>query len=205
MMDGLGQSSHSMLRNLVLIYRLQKQGFHRTCTFFLQITCLELTFCLTEAQHVLLFDLWTSKESFPTLPTMVQAALNATNICFEAVGEVELLCAVAARAQHMMDAGKQPDFANLAALSAAGSVSTYAQVCPVLWGWPPMGSNQVPEYFFHGGQICQLGKGILSSCDRSRVFQHKHVPTAETWITLLQFDSTQGKDSRWFCQAAEQI
>ena len=63
------------------------------------------------------FALLTSKESFPTLPTMVQGALNATNICFEAVGEVELLSTVAARAQHLMDAGKMPDFAKLAELS----------------------------------------------------------------------------------------
>ena len=59
---------------------------------------------------------------------MVQGALNATNICFEAVGEVELLSTVAARAQHLMDAGKMPDFAKLAELSAAGSVSAYANV-----------------------------------------------------------------------------
>ena len=59
---------------------------------------------------------------------MVQGALNATNICFEAVGEVELLSTVAARAQHLVDAGKMPDFAKSAELSAAGSVSAYANV-----------------------------------------------------------------------------
>ena len=52
--------------------------------------------------------------------------MNATNICFEAVGEIELLSTVAARAQHLMDAGKMHDFAKLAELSAAGSVSAYA-------------------------------------------------------------------------------
>ena len=152
-----------MLKNLGLIYRLQKQSFHRTCIHcFLQITCLELTFCITEAQHVLLFDLWASKESFPTLPTMVRGALNATNICFEAVGEVELLSTVAARAQHMMDAGKQPDFSKLADLSAAGSVSAYAHVLgkfvQCFGGGPPWEAIKYLSTFSMVDKSVSLGK-----------------------------------------------
>ena len=87
---------------------------------------------------------------------MVQGALNATNICFEAVGEVELLSTVAARAQHLMDAGKMSDFAKLAELSAAGSVSAYANVLGKF-------VQCFGEYLVHGGQVCQLGKRVL--CD----------------------------------------
>ena len=75
----------------------------------------------------------------------------------------------------------------------------------MLWWWLPLTSNQVPEYLLHGGQVCQLGKRVLSSCDWNRFLQHKHVPTAEIGIALLQFDCPQGKNSRWFCQVAEQV
>ena len=209
MMDGLGQSSHSMLRNLVLIYRLQKQGFHRTCTFFFANHLFGVNFLshrgpacfafwLVDFQGKLSYLahygpvsikchqylLWGCWRSWTSQHSCCQSP--AYDGCWEAAWFCKLGCPVSCW--------------------ICFSICACAwKVCPVLWGWPPMGSNQVPEYFFHGGQICQLGKGILSSCGRSRVFQHKHVPTAETWITLLQFDSTQGKDSRWFCQAAEQI
>ena len=79
---------------------------------------------------------------------MVQGALNATNICFEAVGEVELLSTVAARAQHLMDAGKCLILQNWLSCQLLDLFSAYANVLgkfvQCFWWWLPLGSNQVP-------------------------------------------------------------
>lgn len=58
----------------------------------------------------------------------MQAALNSTNICFEAVGEVELLSTIAMKATQVLQGGGEPNFAKIAELSAAGSVGLYASV-----------------------------------------------------------------------------
>eukprot|EP00435_Cladocopium_sp_Y103_P044150 s460_g12.t1 len=65
-------------------------------------------------------------EAFATMPTFIQGALNATNICFEAVGEMELLSTIALRAKQMLLEGKDPDFSKIAQMSAAGSDCSYA-------------------------------------------------------------------------------
>ena len=96
------------------------------------------------------------------MPTIIQGAVNATKICFEAVGEVELLTTVAARAQHMMDTGKQPDFATLAELSAAGSVSAYAHVLEkfvqCFGGGPPWEAIKYLSTFSMVDKSVSLGK-----------------------------------------------
>ena len=61
-----------------------------------------------------------TKEAFQTLPNLVQGALNACNVCYEAVGEVELVSTIALKANQMIQ--------NIAQLSAAGSVGLYAPV-----------------------------------------------------------------------------
>ena len=66
------------------------------------------------------------KEEFKSLPNLIQGALNATNICFEAVGEVELLSTIALRAQQMLHDQQVPDFGKIAQMSAAGAVGLYA-------------------------------------------------------------------------------
>lgn len=73
-------------------------------------------------------SIFASQDCFPTLPILVQGALNATSICFEAVGEVELLSTIAMRACQILKDGQMPDFAKIAQLSAAGSVGLYASV-----------------------------------------------------------------------------
>ena len=58
----------------------------------------------------------------------MQGALNACNVCYEAVGEVELVSTIALKANQMIKDGAQPDFQKIAQLSAAGSVGLYAPV-----------------------------------------------------------------------------
>ena len=57
---------------------------------------------------------------------LIQGALNATNICFEAVGEVELLSTIALKAQQTLHDQQVPDFGKIAQMSAAGAVGLYA-------------------------------------------------------------------------------
>ena len=67
-----------------------------------------------------------SRKEFKSLPNLIQVALNATNICFEAVGEVELLSTIALRAQQTLRGQQVPDFGKIAQMSAAGAVGLYA-------------------------------------------------------------------------------
>ena len=89
------------------------------------------------------------------------------------------LWSAAARAQHMMDAGKQPDFANLAALSAAGSVSAYAHVLgkfvQCYGGGPPWAAIKYLSTFSMVDKSVSLGKEYFQAVTEAE-FSSTNIP-----------------------------
>ena len=60
-----------------------------------------------KAQHWL-------KDLYPSLPSLLQQAMNATNSCYQDVGETELMITVATRATQILKYGLQPDYSTIA-------------------------------------------------------------------------------------------
>ena len=115
-------------------------------------------------------SIFASQDCFPTLPILVQGALNATSICFEAVREVELLSTIAMRACQILKDGQMPDFAKIAQLSAAGSVGLYASVLgkcvQSFGGGAPFEVIEYLASFFPARQSSDTGKGICGGNHR---------------------------------------
>lgn len=116
------------------------------------------------------------QDCFPTLPILIQGALNATNICFEAVGEVELLSTIAMRANQILQDGGEPDFVKIAQLSAAGSVGLYAHVLgkfvQSFGGGAPFEILGYLATFSHQDKAVTLGKEFvmaITECEFSPV------------------------------------
>ena len=123
MKGGCGQWPHSLLKNLGFTNDICFPMLPQRCTMMHWWICFWFVHLNVYAlQHS------TYQEAFATLPTFIQGALNATNICLEAVDEMELLSTIALRAKQMLLEGKDPDFSKTAQMSAAGSVQLYASL-----------------------------------------------------------------------------
>lgn len=116
------------------------------------------------------------QDTFQNLPNLVQGALNACNVCYEAVGEVELVSTIALKANQMTQDGVKPDFQKIAQLSAAGSVGLYAPVLgkfvQSFGGGAPFDIIKYLASFAHQDKAVTLGKEFvmaITDCEFSSV------------------------------------
>ena len=113
------------------------------------------------------FTQMASQVAYPQLPSLVQGALNSTNVCYEACGEVELLATIANRANEILKVGGTPDYVNIASMAAAGPIANYSHVLAKFVqshaGGPPFSCIDYLTSFVHQDKSVALGKEFMQS------------------------------------------
>jgi len=83
------------------------------------------------------FTQMASQVAYPQPPSLVQGALNSTNVCYEACGEVELLATIANRANEILKVGGTHDYVNMLLL---------AQLPIIHMPWPSLSSRMLVDH-----------------------------------------------------------
>lgn len=123
---------------------------------------------------------------------LVQGALNATNICFEAVSEMELLSTITLKAQQELQSGGTPDFSKLAVLGAAGQLASYAttlgKFVQFYGGGPPFDAIRCLGSLSQEGNSIALGKEYALAVTETE-FSKQHLYPASR-VALLAVNLT---------------
>ena len=177
-------------------------GMWKFHSLFIQIILHDFGFyaCI----HVLAFDICVihphgTRVAYPQLPSLAQGALNSTNACYEACGEVELLATIANRAHEILKVGGTPDCVNIASMAAAGQIANYSHVLAKFVqshaGGPPFSCIDYLTSFVHQDKSVALGKEFMQSVVETDFSNTSMFPLAG-WASWHVASHAQGPKSR---------